>query len=100
MTLKMASNFIGTSCFFNSLCETALKIYAKGQMVNTEKQQVDKLTDHFVKVFEKANQQTPTYFSSCKNTPPFTPEEMQMAVKKLKKLWYRRNARRTIEICT
>ena len=53
-------------------------------MVNTEKQQVDKMTDHFKKVFEKANQQTPTYFSPCKNTAPFTSEEMQMAVKKLK----------------
>ena len=55
-----------------------------GDMVNTEKQQTDEITNFFREIFEKDIQGTSKEYPSCSIKKPFTEEEISMASKKLR----------------
>ena len=55
-----------------------------GDMVNTEKQQTDEITNFFREIFEKDNQGTAKEYPPCSMKKPFTEEEISMASRKLK----------------
>ena len=62
-----------------------LKVFnEKGNMVNTEGQQVKIITSLFKETFEKPNQGEIKYYPPCTNTPKFTSKEIQKAASKLK----------------
>ena len=62
-----------------------LKVYDdKGNMSNTENQQVKLLTEHFRNIFEKPDQQELKYYPPCENKPPFSEREIKNAVRRLK----------------
>ena len=54
-----------------------------GDMVNTEKQQADEITNFFREIFEKDNQGTAKEYPPSSMKKPCTKEEISMASKKL-----------------
>ena len=63
-----------------------LKVYnSKGELINSERQQVKEITNLFKETFEQENQGTLKHYPPCENPNPLTGVETHKAAKKLKK---------------